>query len=140
MIADTYIIILTYQFFLKYTSTIKLNMLTNQPFNRIGSYCVLCRKKINFSVGGGAAGCVLAARLSEDSSLQVAVLEAGPDDDEFPETDLPINYFNLKTTEVDWAYKTVPRKHACAGLKERVYGLQLVIIVWDLMTYCGIGK
>ena len=64
---------------------------------------------------------MLAARLSEDSSLQVAVLEAGLDDDEFPETDLPINYFNLQTTEVDWAYKTVPQKHACAGLKDRVY-------------------
>lgn len=58
-------------------------------------------------VGAGSAGCVLAARLSEDPGVRVLLLEAGPADD-IPEIHLPLSFAQLFRTAYDWDYTTEP--------------------------------
>jgi choline dehydrogenase len=57
-------------------------------------------------VGGGAAGCVVAARLAESGSRSVVLLEAGPD----RRADLPDDIRDGwgMTTDFDWGYVSEP--------------------------------
>jgi choline dehydrogenase len=52
-------------------------------------------------VGAGSAGCVLAARLSEDPGVKVALLEAGGQDSK-PEIAVPAAFPILLKSSVDW--------------------------------------
>ena len=65
-------------------------------------------------VGAGSAGCVLAARLTEDPDVRVLLLEAGGPADN-PNIDVPAAGPALWRTAVDWNFTTVPQKH----LRER---------------------
>ena len=58
-------------------------------------------------VGAGSAGCVLAARLSEDANIKVALIEAGGCDDA-PEIHTPAAFSQLFKTQYDWDFITEP--------------------------------
>src|SRR5436190_1457424 len=61
-------------------------------------------------VGAGSAGCVLAARLSEDPACSVLLLEAGPPDKKL-EIRVPAAFNKLFKTAFDWAYETEPQPY-----------------------------
>ena len=62
-------------------------------------------------VGGGSSGCVLASRLTEDSSARVLLLEAGGKD-WHPLIHMPVGFAKMTTGPHTWGFKTVPQIHA----------------------------
>ena len=64
-------------------------------------------------VGAGSAGCVLAARLSEDPDTTVLLIEAGPPDTN-ENLHVPLGYLKLARTEVDWDFNSMPERN-CNG-------------------------
>ncbi|MGL4296344.1 MAG: GMC family oxidoreductase [Aestuariivirga sp.] len=66
-------------------------------------------------VGGGSAGCVLAARLSEDPARRVLLIEAGGKDNNIL-FHLPAGFAKMTKGIASWGWSTVPQKH----LKNRV--------------------
>lgn len=87
------------------------------PINRPLSQLEEGREYDYIVVGGGSAGCVLAARLSEDPNATVLLLEAGGLDDKV-EISVPLIYQLLQLSEVDWQYTTTPQEHACQMLDD----------------------
>ena len=59
-------------------------------------------------VGAGSAGCVLAARLSENPAVRVLLLEAGERDRKL-EIRIPAAFSKLFDSEVDWGFRTAPQ-------------------------------
>jgi choline dehydrogenase len=62
-------------------------------------------------IGAGSAGCVLAARLSENPSARVLLLEAGPPDDA-EEIRIPAALNLLFQSTYDWDFRTTPQERA----------------------------
>src|SRR5215213_7244649 len=62
-------------------------------------------------VGAGSAGCVLAARLSEDRSNRVLLLEAGPRDRGWKVHMPAALTYNLMSDRLNWFYHTEPQRH-----------------------------
>lgn len=66
--------------------------------------------------GGGSAGCVLAARLSEDQDVSVLMIEAGGSD-AHPLFHIPAGFARMTKGIASWGWSTVPQKH----MKDRVF-------------------
>ncbi|GBQ31067.1 alanine-phosphoribitol ligase [Gluconacetobacter azotocaptans] len=62
-------------------------------------------------IGGGSAGCVLAALLSENPSARVCMIEAGKRDTN-PLIHIPIGFAKMTTGPLTWGLVTAPQKHA----------------------------
>ncbi|ADG98918.1 glucose-methanol-choline oxidoreductase [Segniliparus rotundus DSM 44985] len=68
-------------------------------------------------VGGGSAGCVLAARLSEDPAVTVCLLEAGPSDVGNCEILELSQWMRLLDSGYDWDYPVEPQEKGNSFLR-----------------------
>ena len=71
-------------------------------------------KRIDYIVvGGGSAGCVLAARLSEDPDINVMLLEAGDDERKYLRIAMPLAWRDaFRDPDLSWGFMTEPEPFA----------------------------
>ncbi len=76
-------------------------------------------------VGGGSAGCVMAARLGEIEGARLLLIEAGPPDRN-PDIHRPAAFYKMTTGPLTWGYETAPSpqrdRHVMALPQARVLG------------------
>lgn len=68
-------------------------------------------------IGAGAAGCVLANRLSEENNWTVLLLEAGGTESSL--TDIPLLAASLQSTDYNWGYRMEKIDGLCMGAYEK---------------------
>ncbi|XP_048514257.1 glucose dehydrogenase [FAD, quinone]-like [Athalia rosae] len=67
-------------------------------------------------IGAGAAGAVIANRLTENSNWTVLLLEAGGEEPVI--SDVPATYLSLQSGELDWNFKAEPSSTYCKGMTD----------------------
>ncbi|XP_069672030.1 glucose dehydrogenase [FAD, quinone]-like [Periplaneta americana] len=68
-------------------------------------------------VGAGAAGSVVANRLSEISEWDILLLEAGGSENFV--MDIPLMASLFQFTETNWKYSSIPNNNVCLGMEEK---------------------
>jgi flavin-dependent dehydrogenase len=80
------------------------------PVNNISAADFAAKKFDYVIVGGGTAGLVMAARLTENPNISVGVIEAGIDRSDDIIVRAPLLHLELyEKPEYDWLYKTTPQ-------------------------------
>lgn len=69
----------------------------------------LSQKYTHLIVGGGTAGLVVAARLSENPDISVGVLEAGSAAFDEPKINVPGRFGETLGSEYDWQFESTPQ-------------------------------
>ena len=97
-------------------------------------------------VGAGTAGCVVAARLSENPSTRVCLIEAGPRDSH-PFIHIPATVgAAIATQSINWRFLTVPQRELanrripilmCHGLYDPILPLESAERSRDLLRAAG---
>ncbi len=69
-------------------------------------------------VGGGTAGCIVAARLAEDPALSVGLVEWGPSDEHEPRARSIRRWAEMLEGEYDLDYRSVPQERGNSGIRQ----------------------
>jgi choline dehydrogenase-like flavoprotein len=69
-------------------------------------------------VGGGTAGCIVAARLAEDPDVSVGLVEWGPSDEHEPRARSIRRWAEMLEGEYDLDYRSVPQRRGNSGIRQ----------------------